>query len=360
MLRRAASTRSSGRTFSRSSRPSRSRRAPGLPQTVPSRSLPEVPKKPPKAPPADPRARSPRSSATSRGGGAAGLDARRAARGLRAPADDRVGYYFYAVATPMYATKSEFVIQQADGAPRAAWAACSAGGPGRQPGFDHRPELPPVARIDAAAGGGHRLQGAFQPALHRPDPAARPGRDDGRGLSPLRPSREDRLRSHGGHREDGGHRGRSRGQRGLQPGAHHLCRGAGGQPQPAAARGPDEGATESFREAEAKMEAAQERVLVLQEQLGVLDPHSESASVMGQISPSRRSSPKSGSSSSSFSTTRRPTRRACGRARATSRGSRTADRELRAPAHGSERGARRSPACRPNCGWRRSISRRGR
>jgi capsular polysaccharide transport system permease protein len=44
------------------------------------------------------------------------------------------------------------------------------------------------------------------------------------------------------------------------------------------------GATDSFREAEAKMEAAQARVLELQEQLGILDPKSETASVMGQIS----------------------------------------------------------------------------
>lgn len=43
------------------------------------------------------------------------------------------------------------------------------------------------------------------------------------------------------------------------------------------------GARESFEEAEAKMVAAQERVLTLQEQLGVLDPASESSSIMGQI-----------------------------------------------------------------------------
>lgn len=43
------------------------------------------------------------------------------------------------------------------------------------------------------------------------------------------------------------------------------------------------GARESFEEAEAKMVAAQERVLALQEQLGVLDPVSESAAIMGQV-----------------------------------------------------------------------------
>lgn len=43
------------------------------------------------------------------------------------------------------------------------------------------------------------------------------------------------------------------------------------------------GARESFEEAEAKMVAAQERVLSLQEQLGVLDPVSETSGVMGQI-----------------------------------------------------------------------------
>ena len=44
------------------------------------------------------------------------------------------------------------------------------------------------------------------------------------------------------------------------------------------------GAREAFAEAEAKMVAAQERVLELQERLGVLDPVSETTSVMGQIS----------------------------------------------------------------------------
>lgn len=44
------------------------------------------------------------------------------------------------------------------------------------------------------------------------------------------------------------------------------------------------GSRESFDEAEAKMVAAQERVLTLQEQLGVMDPASETAALMSQIS----------------------------------------------------------------------------
>ena len=44
------------------------------------------------------------------------------------------------------------------------------------------------------------------------------------------------------------------------------------------------GARESFDEAEAKMVAAQENVLALQELLGVIDPASETTSLMGQIS----------------------------------------------------------------------------
>ena len=43
------------------------------------------------------------------------------------------------------------------------------------------------------------------------------------------------------------------------------------------------GARESFEDAEIKMVSAQERVLTLQEQLGVVDPASETASLMGQI-----------------------------------------------------------------------------
>ncbi len=44
------------------------------------------------------------------------------------------------------------------------------------------------------------------------------------------------------------------------------------------------GARESFEDAENKMRDAQKRVLTLQEQLGVLDPASETAALMGQIS----------------------------------------------------------------------------
>lgn len=43
------------------------------------------------------------------------------------------------------------------------------------------------------------------------------------------------------------------------------------------------GARESFEEAEARMVAAQQRVLELQEQLGVLDPASETSSIMSQV-----------------------------------------------------------------------------
>ncbi len=43
------------------------------------------------------------------------------------------------------------------------------------------------------------------------------------------------------------------------------------------------GARESFEEAEIKMVAAQERVLALQEQLGIVDPASETSALMGQI-----------------------------------------------------------------------------
>ncbi|MEM8801366.1 MAG: capsule biosynthesis protein [Pseudomonadota bacterium] len=43
------------------------------------------------------------------------------------------------------------------------------------------------------------------------------------------------------------------------------------------------GATETFADAEAKMVAAQEKVLTLQEQLGILDPETETAGVMSQV-----------------------------------------------------------------------------
>ena len=43
------------------------------------------------------------------------------------------------------------------------------------------------------------------------------------------------------------------------------------------------GATETFADAEAKMVAAQDQVLTLQEQLGILDPETETAGVMSQV-----------------------------------------------------------------------------
>ena len=44
------------------------------------------------------------------------------------------------------------------------------------------------------------------------------------------------------------------------------------------------GARESLDDAEAKMQAAQEKVVLLQEQLGIISPDAETAAIMGQVS----------------------------------------------------------------------------
>ncbi|MGC8201767.1 capsule biosynthesis protein [Aliiroseovarius sp. PTFE2010] len=194
------------------------------------------------------------------------------------------GYYFYFVATPMYATQSEFVIQQAEPA--------SAGGMGglfSGTGFatsqdsiavqsylesrdamlrlneDHgfkahfsAKSIDPIQRLteDASNEAAYKLfqdnvtigydptEGIIKMEVVAADPEI--SAQFNRALITYAEERVDKLTQR--LRED--------------------------QMQ---------GARESFDEAEAKMIAAQERVLELQEQLGVLDPVSESTALMAQI-----------------------------------------------------------------------------
>jgi capsular polysaccharide transport system permease protein len=191
------------------------------------------------------------------------------------------GWYFFRVATPMYATKSEFVIQQADGQSRGGLGGMlgGAGMGGHQDsitvqsylqsresmmrleqdiGFKahfSQPWIDPLQRLDPDA----TMEEAYKQYLHH----VRIGFDPTEGIVKMEviaadPEVSRALITYAEEQVD-----------------NLSLRLREDQMQ---------GATDSFREAEAKMEAAQARVLQLQEQLGILDPQSETASVMGQIS----------------------------------------------------------------------------
>ncbi|RVV96825.1 capsule biosynthesis protein [Mesobaculum littorinae] len=195
------------------------------------------------------------------------------------------GYYYAVIATPMYSTKSEFVIQQAD-------TAASAGGLGglfsgtglatsqdsitvqsyltsrdamlrldQDVGFREvfsDPSIDPVQRLPEGASnedaydiyqdnvqiGYDPTEGIIKMEVIAPDPAV--SADFSRHLIDYAEEQVDGLTER--LRND----------------------------QMAGAR-------ESYEEAEERMSAAQARVLELQEQLGVLDPTSESAGVMSRV-----------------------------------------------------------------------------
>jgi capsular polysaccharide transport system permease protein len=263
-------------------------RAPNLPQTVPdpARRLPDTPQPPkPQAPP-DPLlevAEIQRDIARRRRRRLGMLFARLAAFVLLPTIV--AGWYFYKVATPMYATKSEFVIQQADGAPQGGFGGMLAGAGlgGNQDsitvqsylqsresmlrleqdiGFrEHfsQPSIDPIQRLDPDA----TMEDAYRHYTRH----VKIGFDPTEGIVKMEVIAADPEVSAAFSRA--------------------LITYAEEQVDNLSLRLREDqmkGATESFREAENKMEAAQERVLVLQEQLGILDPQSETASVMGQIS----------------------------------------------------------------------------
>lgn len=195
------------------------------------------------------------------------------------------GWYYYTLATPLYATKSEFVIQQAESAGAAAGLGGLFQGTGlatqqdsttvqsylqsraamqrldKDHGFKahfEQPWIDPIQRLDANASdeAAYRLyqrnvQIGYDPSegiLKMEVIAASPDKSQEFSEALLRYAEEqvDTLTK------------RLRGDQMA-------------------------GARESFNEAEAKVLGAQQRVLQLQEQLGVLDPVSESGSLMSQI-----------------------------------------------------------------------------
>lgn len=263
-------------------------REPGLPQRVPDPQtrLPDAPRPPVKEPPPDPLlevAEIQRDIARRRRRRLGMLFARLAVFVLLPTI--LAGWYFFSVATPMYATKSEFVIQQADGAPQGGLGGMLAGaGLGANQDSitvqSYLQSRESMLRLEEDIGFRAHFSQPWIDPLQRLDPDAtmeetyshytrhvKIGFDPTEGIVKMEVVAADPEVSAAFSRA--------------------LIAYAEEQVDNLSLRLREDqmkGAMESFREAEAKMEAAQERVLVLQEQLGILDPQSETASVMSQIS----------------------------------------------------------------------------
>ncbi|NRA99934.1 MAG: capsule biosynthesis protein [Rhodobacteraceae bacterium] len=193
------------------------------------------------------------------------------------------GYYFTSVATPMYGTKSEFVIQQADGAASPMGGLFSGTGLATSQdsvtvqsflqsreallrldadeGFKAHfsgPNIDPLTRLSADASN----EDAY--ALYRK--LVTIGYDPTEGLIRMEVVAADPDVSAAFSTALIGYAEEQVDTLSLRLRESQMA-----------------DATESFADAEAKMIAAQERVLTLQEQLGVLDPTSETAAQMSQI-----------------------------------------------------------------------------
>jgi len=194
------------------------------------------------------------------------------------------GYYYYMVATPMYATNSEFVIQQADSAGGRLGGLFSGGGlPAIQDSITVQSYLnsrDAMARLNKDHGFKAHFQQAFIDPIQRLAPNAsneatyrvyrkrvRIGYDPTEGIIKLEviaaspaASKEFSLALIGYAEEQ------------VDQLTQRLRKDQ------------MKGARASYQEAEAKMLASQRRVVDLQQTLGVLNPQSEIASKMQQIS----------------------------------------------------------------------------
>ncbi len=194
------------------------------------------------------------------------------------------GYYFFVAATPMYATKSEFVIQQADN------ASSPMGGLFSGTGFatsqdsitvqSYLGSREAMQRLDQDIGFKAHFSQDNIDLLNRLEPDAtnedaykvfkrnvKIGYDPTEGIIKMEVIAADPEVS-------------TTFSRALIGYAEEQVDDLTQRLREDQMRG----ATESFEDAENKMVAAQSRVLELQEQLGVLDPKSETASIMSQIS----------------------------------------------------------------------------
>ena len=194
-----------------------------------------------------------------------------------------VGAYFYSYATPLYATKSEFLIQKADGGGSALSGLFSGTGfANSQDSITVQSYLQSrdaMLRLDADIGFTEHFAQDFVDPLRRLEPDStneeayrlykkmvKIGFDPTEGLIKMEVIAADPQTS--------------------VAFSEALIKYAEEQVDNLTQRLREDqmkGSNESFREAERKMIAAQNRVLELQEKLGVLDPASESATLMSQI-----------------------------------------------------------------------------
>ncbi|WP_226779145.1 capsule biosynthesis protein [Oceaniglobus trochenteri] len=194
------------------------------------------------------------------------------------------GYYFYVIATPMYATKSEFVIQQADAA-----APGSLGGLFSGTGFATSQDSIAVQSYLQSRDAMLRLDADEGFKAHFSDPSI-----DAIQRLPENPTNEQAYKVFSKNVEIG--YDPSEGIVKMEVVAaspevsaewsNRLIEYAEEQVDNLTQRlraDQMQGAMDSFEDAEAKMMAAQSRVLELQEKLGVLDPTAETGGVMTQI-----------------------------------------------------------------------------
>ncbi len=195
------------------------------------------------------------------------------------------GWYFYKVGHAVL--RHQIGVRDPAGRRRCGsrpWRAVFGHAVRHQPGLDHRPKLPAIARRDAAAGQGSGIQGASFPtdidALQRLDPDAtneaayraykrnvKIGYDPTEGIIKMEVIAADPAVS--------------------AAYSEALIAYAEMQVDHLTQRLREDqmsGARESYADAEEKVLAAQSRVLDIQEQLGVLDPATETGVVMAQVS----------------------------------------------------------------------------
>ncbi|NKB26097.1 MAG: capsule biosynthesis protein [Rhodobacteraceae bacterium] len=194
------------------------------------------------------------------------------------------GWYFYVMATPMYSTKSEFLIQQSEGA-----GGSSIGGLFSGTSFatsqdsitvqSYLESREALLRLDNDIGFKAHFSHEDIDPLQRLDPDATNeaayklfkkqvtiGYDPTEGIVKMEVGAADPEVSAAFSRALIAY---------AEEQVDNLTQRLRGDQM--------RGARESFDEAEAKMIAAQDRVLALQEKLGVLDPTSESSALLGQV-----------------------------------------------------------------------------
>jgi capsular polysaccharide transport system permease protein len=196
-----------------------------------------------------------------------------------------VGYYFYVIATPLYATKTEFLIQQAD-----SQASSGLGGLFSGTGFatsqdsitvqSYLQSRDAMLRLDADIGFKSHFSSEDIDVLRRLAPDAtneeayrlyrkmvKIGYDPTEGIVKMEVIATDPQTS-------------ERYSRALieyaEEQVDNLTQRLRGDQM--------KGSRESFEQAETKMLAAQQKVLELQERLGVIDAASEASAVMSQVS----------------------------------------------------------------------------